>query len=148
MDGDGGGCDSDRGMSNTRLAARANHAVAAELHTTCGISKLEDVQDRAPDCVLIRGPLFTSGLDETQPFHKLKKQKKQEMHTNISNHPHSAPRSRPAAGKSLATRPGPRSQLRAPGARSARTGRTRALSSTRPNVLYHAAPRIRTAVVM
>ena len=37
MDGDGGGCDSDRGMSSTRLAARANHAVAAELHSTCGI---------------------------------------------------------------------------------------------------------------
>ena len=148
MDGDGGGCDSDRGMSNTRLAARANHAVAAELHTTCGISKLEDVQDRAPDCVLIRGPLFTSGLDETQPFHKLKKQKKQEMHTNISNHPHiyvdgarRGPVRRPASRWR-------RARDRAPGARSARTGRTRALSSTRPNVLYHAAPRIRTAVVM
>ena len=57
MDGDGGGCDSDRGMSNTRLAARANHAVAAELHTTCGIPKCWK-RDKSADCVSIRGPLF------------------------------------------------------------------------------------------
>ena len=90
MDGDGGGCDSDRGMSNTRLAARANHAVAAELHTTCGISKLEDVQDRARTACRseVRCSRQNSELDETQLVHSHHEEEKQEFHTNISTHPH------------------------------------------------------------
>ena len=75
MDGDGGGCDSDRGMSSTRLAARANHAVAAELHSTCGI----------PPVLYWYPPpvLETYVLDETQPFTLT--HASEGMRTNISH---------------------------------------------------------------
>ena len=71
MDGDGGGCDSDRGMSNTRLAARANHAVAAELHTTCGIHKSWKRDKSHTPAVSVKSDeeyMFTSELDETQLY--------------------------------------------------------------------------------
>ena len=130
MDGDGGGCDSDRGMSNTRLAARANHAVAAELHTTCGIPKCWK-RYKSADCVSIRGPLFTTELDETQQVHTHHEEEKQEFHTNISTHPHihvdgarRGPVRRPASRWRRA-----RDALRERG--QSRTGRTRAFSSTR-----------------
>ena len=67
MDGDGGDCDSDRGMSNTRLAARANHAVAAELHTTCGIPKCWKRYKSAPGLRIDQRSAYTLELDETQP---------------------------------------------------------------------------------